>query len=95
MKKIIYSEMEDIWKIFTSMLFRSLNICFFCYSNLILFHIYQSCETTPDSEDSVLMQLASIPSTGSLSSRASRISNSAMSILAATVATKADLMVKK
>ncbi|RXG68740.1 E3 ubiquitin-protein ligase HERC2 [Armadillidium vulgare] len=50
-----------------------------------------SCETTPDSEESVLMQLASVPSTGSLSSR-SKMSNSAMSILAATVTTKADVV---
>ena len=51
-----------------------------------------SCGTSPDSEESVLMQLASVPSTGSLSSRASRISHSAMSILAATLTTKADLV---
>lgn len=52
----------------------------------------QSCGTSPDSEESVLLQLASVPSTGSLSSRASRLSHSAMSILAATLTTKADVV---
>lgn len=65
-------------------------------SNIVLSKIktklLQSCETTPDSEESVLMQLASVPSTGSLSSR-SKMSNSAMSILAATVTTKADVVI--
>lgn len=51
-----------------------------------------SCGTSPDSEESVLLQLASVPSTGSLSSRASKISHSAMSILAATLTTKADVV---
>ncbi|XP_042876756.1 E3 ubiquitin-protein ligase HERC2-like isoform X6 [Penaeus japonicus] len=51
-----------------------------------------SCGTSPDSEESVLLQLASVPSTGSLSSRASRLSHSAMSILAATLTTKADVV---
>lgn len=53
---------------------------------------HQSCGTSPDSEESVLLQLASVPSTGSLSSRASRLSHSAMSILAATLTTKADVV---
>lgn len=52
----------------------------------------QSCGTSPDSEESVVLQLASVPSTGSLSSRASRLSHSAMSILAATLTTKADVV---
>ncbi|KAK8398901.1 hypothetical protein O3P69_004178 [Scylla paramamosain] len=51
-----------------------------------------SCGTSPDSEESVVLQLASVPSTGSLSSRASRLSHSAMSILAATLTTKADVV---
>lgn len=58
--------------------------------SLLLFD--QSCGTSPDSEESVLLQLASVPSTGSLSSRASRLSHSAMSILAATLTTKADVV---
>ncbi|KAK4294466.1 hypothetical protein Pmani_032901 [Petrolisthes manimaculis] len=57
---------------------------------------HQSCGTSPDSEESVLLQLASVPSTaGSLSSRASRLSHSAMSILAATLTTKADVVSKE
>ncbi|XP_076028585.1 E3 ubiquitin-protein ligase HERC2 isoform X2 [Oratosquilla oratoria] len=55
-----------------------------------------SCGTSPDSEEeSVLMQLASVPSTGSLSSRASRLSHSAISILAATLTTRADVVAEE
>ncbi|CAL4122804.1 unnamed protein product, partial [Meganyctiphanes norvegica] len=55
--------------------------------------LLQSCGTSPDSEESVLLQLASVPSTtGSLSSHASRMSHSAMSILGATIITKADVL---